>query len=139
MKYKSEKEIIDMIERFETARIARDDWHHAEHLIVACRYAIDLEPAEAIDRMRSALFRLLVAFGVPTGTDSPYHETLTVFWLNAVRDFREANSELGFFDLCTAVTERFDKDYPLRFYSRERLNSDEARCSYVTPDLAGCP
>jgi hypothetical protein len=33
------------------------------------------------------------------------------------------------------MSARFNKDYPLRFYSRELLFSDEARARFVEPDI----
>ena len=33
------------------------------------------------------------------------------------------------------VAYKWDKDYPLNFYSRELLFSDEARAKFVEPDL----
>ena len=34
------------------------------------------------------------------------------------------------------VAYKWDKDYPLKFYSRELLSSDAARAEFVPPDLA---
>ncbi|HEY2908487.1 MAG TPA: hypothetical protein VGJ29_21450, partial [Vicinamibacterales bacterium] len=50
------------------------------------------------------------------GHAEKYHHTLTVFWMQA-------------------VAQLLDKDLPRRHYSRECLTSDEARQSWVEPDL----
>jgi len=66
----------------------------------------------------------------------PYKETLTVFWMNAVSKFNGECNGLTLKEKANRLVEAFDKDYPLRFYSRNFLFSDEARSKYVEPDLA---
>lgn len=140
MKYKTEAEIIEMIDRFETGSIARDDWRHLDHLIVAYHYLTVLPFDEALETMRSGIHSLLVSFGVdPTADGSPYHETLTVFWMKAVAEFIGENCSDSLFEACAALEQSLPKDLPLSFYSRERLFSDEARIRFVEPDLAPCP
>jgi hypothetical protein len=65
----------------------------------------------------------------------PYHETLTVFWMRAVDDFRKSKNGASMLGICNELTENFDKNYPLRFYSRELLFSDKARAVFVEADL----
>ena len=65
----------------------------------------------------------------------PYHETLTVFWLQAVADFAESKNGASLPEICNELIEKFDKDYPLKFYSRELLFSDEARQNFIKGDL----
>ncbi|MBK7704875.1 MAG: hypothetical protein IPJ30_03650 [Acidobacteria bacterium] len=135
MKYRDEEEILLMIAKFESGTIPRSDWRHAEHLIVACRYLFEHDFEEAAFRMRSGILSLLTAFGVDQTAESPYHETLTVFWMRAVDAFRLEHPELWFFELCERITSEFDKDFPLRFYSRERLFSADAKRTFLEPDL----
>ncbi len=135
MKYKDEREIDEMIRTFECGSIPRSDWHHEEHLIVACRYVFDLEFPDAVNKMRAGILALLKAFNVPDDKESPYNETLTVFWVRAVDNFRRQNPDLTFFETCRGVTKEFDKDFPFRFYSRERLFSADARRTFIEPDL----
>ncbi len=140
MKYKTEAEIIEMIDKFETGSIARDDWHHFDHLIVAFHYLRSMTFDDAVERMRSGIHSLLVSFGVdPAADGSPYHETLTVFWMKAVAGFISENGSNSLFEACSALEHTFPKDFPLSFYSRERLFSEGARIRFVEPDLAPCP
>ena len=85
--------------------------------------------------MRDGIFNLLRAFKVDLTKEMPYHETLTVFWMLAVEDFRKSKNGSPMTDICNELTARFDKNYPLKFYSRELLFSDRARSEFVRADL----
>lgn len=136
-KYKNEEEIYALLSSFEDTSIARETWKHAEHLVVALCYleSHDLEAATA--KMRSGIFNLLEkGFGVDLTKEMPYHETITVFWMRTAYAFKLMHSEMTFVEKANSLCELFDKDYPLKFYSRDLLFSDRARAEYVEPDLA---
>ena len=38
-------------------------------------------------------------------------------------------------EMCGEMEEKFDKEYQLKFYSRELLFSDEARAKFIADDL----
>ncbi len=135
-KYAAEKEIIELVEKFESATIARDAWRHAEHLTVGLYYLTHHDFETATAKMRDGIFKLLtVGFAVDLGNEMPYHETLTIFWMRTLEDYlKNANGS----SLCVKANEgveKYDKDYPLKFYSREFLFSDEARAHYLEGDL----
>ena len=139
-KYNDEKEIYTLLRSFEEATITREEWKHAEHLVVALCYleVHDLETATA--KMRSGILNLLEkGFGVDLTNEMPYHETITVFWMRTAYAFSLMHPELSFVEKANSLCELFDKDYPLKFYSRELLFSDRARAEYVGPDLALYP
>ena len=136
IKFTDEKEICVLLEKFENASIDRDEWKHAEHLTVALVYIRrhDLETATA--KMRDGIFNLLLnGFGIDPRAEMPYHETLTVFWMRTVAKFNESKNGTSLLDTANELAAKFDKDYPLRFYSRERLFSDEARSRFIEGDL----
>lgn len=135
MKYKTEKEILAIVRSFENGTISRDDWKHAEHLVVAFYYLSHHDFETALTKMRDGIFNLLKSFGVDLTKEMPYHETLTVFWMRAVDDFRKSKNGASTVKICNELAEKFDKNYPLRFYSRELLFSDEARARFVEADL----
>lgn len=134
MKYETEADIDRLVSLFETGMIARGAWDHAGHLTVALCYLWRHDFAEALDRMRRGIFDLLRAFEVDLAKEMPYHETLTVFWMRAVEDFKNSAHKDSLVEVCNELIEKFDKDYPLRFYSRELLFSAEARAKFVEPD-----
>ncbi|MFL6466917.1 MAG: hypothetical protein ACJ72Z_03070 [Pyrinomonadaceae bacterium] len=138
MKYENDKEIEALVATFEDASIARGIWKHAEHLVVALYYANKYDNVEtATTRMRDGLFNLLTeGFKIDLTKEMPYHETLTVFWMRIVREFSRTANGLPLHEKANSLIEKFDKDYPLKFYTRDFLFSDEARSRFVEPDLA---
>jgi hypothetical protein len=137
MRYEDDEEIEKLVAAFEDASIARRAWKHAEHLVVALYYASKYDNVEtATDRMRRGLFNLLTeGFKVDLTKEMPYHETLTVFWMRTVDEFSRTTDGSPLHEKANSLIEKFDKNYPLRFYSREFLFSDEARRRFVEPDL----
>ncbi len=135
MIYKSKKEILKVVRGFENGTIARSEWRHAEHLTVAFYYAFHHDFETALTKMRGGIHNLLNAFEVDLSKEMPYHETLTVFWMRTVSDFSLSRNGASIVEKSNELVEKFDKEYPLRFYSRELLFSDEARRIFVEPDL----
>jgi hypothetical protein len=135
MKYKTEKELLKVFESFRNGTIRREDWGHPEHLIVAFHYASHNDFETALIKMRGGIFNLLTAFEVDLSKEMPYHETMTVFWMRTVFDFAKSRNGYSIVESCAEMIEKFDKDYPMKLYSRELLFSDEARNSFVPPDL----
>lgn len=135
MKYDNEDDIKRLVESFEKGTVSRDDWRHAEHLIVALFYLSNHDFETALTKMRGGIFNLLRAFKVDLTKEMPYHETLTVFWMRAVDDFRKSKSDAATVEICRELLEKYDKNYPLKFYSREHLFSEKARAEFVEADL----
>lgn len=79
--YESEAEIEQVVRGFETCTTPASDFHHREHLTVAVWYLQTLSRAEAVDRMREALFRFLDHHGVDR---KKYNEEVTGFWVDAI-------------------------------------------------------
>jgi hypothetical protein len=126
----TDSEILTLVDRFERCLLAKEEFHHRDHLTVAVvyLYASDLETA--IDRMRSSLKRFATHHEVP----KLYHETLTRFWLSQV-DQRLNRSECLKQSVKKVHEQLSDKNLALEYYSRERIDSQEARENWFEPDL----
>jgi hypothetical protein len=137
MKYENESDILEVVRSFEDGTISREKWKHAEHLTVAFYYIKNSSSlVEATDKMRVGIFNLLKSFGVDLEKEMPYHETMTGFWMKVVYDFAENKNGYSVVDATNLILENFcDKDFPLKFYSRELLFSDAARSKFVEPDI----
>jgi hypothetical protein len=135
MKYESEDEILAVVRGFETGTISRDEWNHAGHLTVALYYLTKDDLETATGKMRRNLLNHLRAIGVDFTKEMPFHETLTVFWMRTIADFKNSKNGSSIVEICNDLVAKFDKDYPLKFYSREFLFSDEARAKFVEGDL----
>lgn len=127
--------IEELVRSFEAASIAREDWRHAEHLVVALYYCANLGPEDSHAKMRAGIRNLLSnGFGIGPDEEDPYHETLTAFWMLAVGHFLARHSGKPIGEIAEKLVGTLDKDYPLRFYVRERLFSGEARKTFISPE-----
>ncbi len=120
--------------------LTRPDWTHEAHL-AACLYVLAERPDLHAERDLPHLIRRFnESVGGVNDDTQGYHETITQTYIAAVRAFlartdptlplaARVNALLG--------AEEGRRDWPLRFYSPERLFSKEARLGWVEPDLAG--
>lgn len=135
MKYENENEINLLVESFENGTIPRTKWNHAGHLTAALFYLWNDDFETALEKMRRNLLHHLKAIGIDFSKEMPYHETLTIFWMRTVEDFKNSKNGFSIAEVANELIEKFDKDYPLRFYSRETLFSDKARVCFIESDL----
>jgi hypothetical protein len=133
--YTSEKDILNLLEQFESGTVPREDWGHPEHLIVALCYVTANDAETALAKMRSGIFNLLRSFKIDLSKEMPYHETLTVFWIRTIAEFAERTGGKSLVEKASELVAAYDKNYPLNFYSRELLFSEEARANFVDGDL----
>jgi hypothetical protein len=126
----TDAEILTLVDRFERCLLGKEDFHHCDHLTVAVVYLYSADLETAMDRMRSSLKRFAAHHGV-TGL---YHETLTRFWLMQVNQRLNRSECLS--ESVRKVGERLnDKNLVFNHYSRERIDSKEAREAWLEPDL----
>ena len=116
--------------------LPKSEWTHEAHL-AACIWLILERPDIAPEAQLPAIIRAYnVATGVVNDDTQGYHETLTVFWMRTVGDFNASKNGTSLLEKANEMVAKFDKDYPLRFYSREFLFSDEARARFLEGDLS---
>ena len=112
------------------------DFHHASHLHVAWVYLDESSSVrQAANKMRNTLRRFAAAAGSP----QKYHETITLFWVHLLSRAHAANHGQRLEKIVHANPQLLEKNFPLTYYSAERLFSDEARTSWVEPDLKPLP
>lgn len=137
MKYSTENEIKELVSRFENGTIPRGECRHAEHLVVALYYLSNSSGlSDAYRKMRENLLKHLKAIGIDFSKEMPYHETITLFWMQIILNFKKSKNGYSMVELTNELLETCgDKDLPLKYYSRELLFSDKAREEFVEPDL----
>jgi hypothetical protein len=130
-------EIESLVQAFEACTLPRSQWTHAAHLTVAFWYLVKSPRPEASDRIRGGIQRYNHSVGIQTTKDSGYHETLTLFWIHIVHRFitEEAIQSFTPNKLRRLIEQYGDPQLPLRYYSRDRLFSWEARLNWLDPDL----
>ena len=125
----TDAEILTLADRLERCLLAKEEFHHRDHLTVAVAYLYACDLESAMDRMRTSLKRFATHHSV-TGL---YHETLTRFWLLQVEQ-RLDRSECLEQSVGKIQEQLNDKDLAFEYYSRERIDSREARDKWVEPD-----
>jgi len=122
--------------------LPRPEWTHEAHL-AATTYLILKHPEIDLDMELPGLIRRYneSVGGVNDDTEG-YHETITRIYLQGVRLFlSDADRAAQLHELVNALLRSpiGRRDWPLRFYSAERLFSVEARRDFVDPNLAPLP
>lgn len=119
-------------------RLTRPEWNHEAHL-AACLYILAERPDIAAERDLPGLIRRFNESVGGTNSDTEgYHETITQVYVRAVRCFlARAYEGLPLVEKVNALLEAEEgsRHWPLRFYSKARLFSKEARLGWVEPDL----
>ena len=139
---RSDAEIYSLVRSFETRTIAKSHWTHRTQLVVGLYYCHTLPFAMAKNVMRDGICWLNDTHGTPNTNYSGYHETLTTFWLKRIWNFVDEKimATASLTTLANALIVRFnDPDLPLKYYSRELLDSAAARRDYLSPDLQLAP
>jgi hypothetical protein len=130
----TDSDIESFMRAFEDGSLSKPEWTHSRHLVMALWYLRHHDRDEATRLIRSGIRRHNERHGNLTG----YHETITLAWVAVVERFlavRELDVPVSVL-AAELLQQCGDKDYLLRFYSKERLFSGEARTCWVPPDLA---
>lgn len=117
--------------------LPKQDWTHEAHL-AACAWLLIERPDIVSERdLPDIIRRYNVAVGGVNDDTQGYHETLTQLYIRAVRDFLAGRGNQPVLDVVNALltSPAAHRNWPLRFYSRERLFGVEARRDWVAPDL----
>ena len=127
---------VELTRALERGEVPTEGFHHASHLHVAWVYLTEsLSVQDAANKMRQTLHRLTAAAGQP----QKYHETITLFWVHLLAGERRASCAERLEDVVQANPQLLEKNFPLVYYSADRLFSDEARASWMEPDLKPLP
>ena len=140
--FEHDDEILRIGEGLLARTLPRADWTHEAHL-AATTYLLTRRPDVDIDRELPGIIRAYNESVGGVNSDSEgYHETITRVFLHGVRLFlTEADSSRPLRELVNELllSPMGRREWPLRFYSRERLFSVEARRDYLAPDIAALP
>ena len=118
--------------------LPKAEWTHEAHL-AACLWLLRDRPDILPERELPAIIRSYnESVGGVNDDSQGYHETLTQLYIRGTRDFLAGYGDGELLDAVNALlaSEVAPRDWPLRFYSRERLFSVAARRGWVEPDLA---
>jgi hypothetical protein len=118
--------------------LPRVAWTHEAHL-GATAWLIRDRPDVDLDRdIGTIMRRYNVASGDVNDDTQGYHDTITRTYITGIRVvLKQRASTEPLVDAVNALLSGpcDTRDWPLRFYTRERLLSVEARRAYMAPDL----
>jgi N-formylglutamate deformylase len=111
----------EFVSAFESCTLPPSAFHHSDHIRLARIYLHQMGLDAATERFIESLKR----FAAHLGKSEKYHETMTIAWMRVVA--------------ATDHATELDKDHLYRYYSRELLETPEARMGFVEPDLQQLP
>jgi hypothetical protein len=140
--FTSDAEIEHLGEGLLARTLAREEWTHEAHL-AATTWLLTRRPDIDVDKALPGIIRAFnESVGGVNDDTQGYHETITRVFLHGVRLFlAEADPHEPLHELVNELlmSPMGRRDWPLRFYSGERLFSVGARRHFVPPDLAALP
>jgi len=140
--FTSDDEIIHLGERFLARDLPKEEWTHEAHLATTTWLLLKRPDIDVDKELPGLIRRYNESVGGVNSDTEGYHETITRTFLRGVRLFlAEADTTHPVHGLVNELllTPMGRRDWPLRFYSRERLFSVEARRDLVPPDIAALP
>ena len=140
--FHDDDEIVHIGEGLIARTLPRPEWTHEAHL-VATTYLLTRRPDIDIDLALPGFIRAYNESVGGVNSDSEgYHETITRMFLHGVRLFlAEADPREPLHELVNELlrSPMGRRDWPLRFYTPQRLFSVEARRKFIPPDIAALP
>ena len=130
--YCADDEIELLVKRFEALTLLPSELPHRAHMALSVWYLMRLPQQEAIGCIYDGLLRFVKHHNLKV-----YNETTTLFWIKLIRRFvEEADKSRSIKDVANDLIARFgDSRVIFGYYSKERLQSEEARERWVEPDL----
>jgi hypothetical protein len=139
--FTTDAEIARLGEGLVACALPRADWTHEAHL-AATLYLLTERPDIDVDAEIAGLIsRFNESVGGVNDDVGGYHDTITRAYVAGVRLFLRSNPEGGLAERVNALllSPIGRRDWPLAFYTPERLFSVPARRGFVAPDRAPLP
>jgi hypothetical protein len=142
--FTTDAEIERLGEGLLACSLVREDWTHEAHLAATTYLVIRRPDVDLDEELPGIIRRFNESVGGVNSETEGYHETITRCFLKGVRIFLKEADVSEPLQLHKVVNDLLlsrmgRRDWPLRFYSRDRLFSVEARRSHIAPDIGGMP
>ena len=141
-RFLSDEAITRVGEGLIACTLPREEWTHEAHL-AATTYLITRKPKIDLDRdLAMIISRYNESVGGTNSDTEGYHDTITRAYLHGIRLFlSEADRTRPLHELVNELlmSPMGQRDWPLRFWSKDLLMSTEARRRFVAPDLRSLP
>jgi hypothetical protein len=121
-----------VLRAFEEYQLDPGKFHHADHIRLAWLCVRRHGPAEAEARLLNGIRKMAQLAGVP----QKFHYTVTVAWARLVAAACcESDSCDSFYEWTKIHPELLNRNLMEEHYSAGKLESSEARCGWLEPDL----
>ena len=140
--FSSDAEVEHIGEGLLARTLPRAVWTHEAHLAATTYLLLKRSDVDVDAELPGIIRRYNESVGGVNSDSEGYHETITRVFLHGVRLFlAEADTTDPLHDLVNELllSPTGRRDWPLRFYSPERLFSVEARRRFIEPDLRALP
>jgi len=140
--FTTDAEIEHLGEGLLACTLPREAWTHEAHLAATTYLVLRRVDVNLDAELPGIIRRFNESVGGVNSESEGYHETITRTFLFGVRCFlAEVETARPLHEVVNELllSPAGRRDWPLRFYSRERLFSVEARLGYIEPDLAVVP
>jgi len=121
--------------------LPKAEWTHEAHL-AACLWIVSERPEiDPEADMRAIISGYNAAVGGVNDDHHGYHDTITRCFVIAVRHWLARTDETGLLGRVNGLLQapEGDRNWPLGYYSKDRLFSVAARRDFAEPDLAPFP
>lgn len=127
--------------RFLARTLPKPEWTHEAHISTTSWIILERPDISPERDLPNLIRRYNESVGGVNSDTEGYHETITQVFIRTLRLGLAKSEGQG---LCervnaTLLAPEGRRDWPLRFYSRERLFSKEARLGWVEPDIVPLP
>ncbi len=135
----SSRSVANLAGAFHDRTLPKAEWTHHAHLKVGLWTLLRFPSDESLNRLRVAIRTYNESIGGINSETAGYHETITAFYVWLIDRFLSDTDRTRSPDELAEELIRLhgDKELPLRYWSKLRLMSSEARLNWVEPDL--CP
>ena len=128
-------------EGFLARALPKSEWTHEAHISTTCWLILERPDIHPERDLPDLIRGYNVSVGGVNSETEGYHETITQVFIRTLRRKLANGTDGGLADRVNAVllAPEGRRDWPLRFYSKERLFSVPARLGWVEPDLRELP
>ena len=131
--------MLTIVQRFISCTLPKAEWTHEAHLITCLWHLENYDQLESICLLRSRIITYNHSVGGQNTRTGGYHETLTQFYVKIIEQFLKNldKPNLTFEEKCEKLlsSEIAEREYPLKYYTKELLYSLTCRATWVEPDL----
>lgn len=139
--FHSDDEVAAIADSLIHRTLPKSNWSHAAHFAAAFWFLAHHSFEDALPLIRTAIRAYNESTEVANTSTSGYHETITQASLRAVAHFLALHPDAPLHAVCNQLlASPFGKsDWILRYWTKEKLFTPEARNRWLDPDLSELP